>query len=262
VSLLYTAKQYVKYLLRAKNLHGVHSPFVYEFNEQVLNDKRSFYAYKEIADLRSEYSSSSKIIAIEDMGAGSHKSKSAERTVSSIVNSAARKAKYGELLFRIQNHYQYKTVVELGTSLGIGLSYLAKADTSATIHSIEGSAQISSLAQQCLGKVGIDNVRYYVGNFDIILPKVLREIAQVNCAVVDGNHRYEPTISYFNLLWPQLASHGLLIFDDIYWSKGMTQAWEHIKSTDEVFITIDLFQFGLVFKHPHITTKQHFTLRF
>jgi hypothetical protein len=34
---LYLFLQKIKYRLRAKNLHGVHSPFVYQFNEQVLN---------------------------------------------------------------------------------------------------------------------------------------------------------------------------------------------------------------------------------
>ncbi len=33
-------KEYIKYLYKAKNLHGVHSPFAYELSEKVLADKQ------------------------------------------------------------------------------------------------------------------------------------------------------------------------------------------------------------------------------
>src|SRR5690606_32159448 len=43
------ARKYLHYYLTAANGkgHGIHSPFVYDFVRNVLNDKRNFYAYKE-----------------------------------------------------------------------------------------------------------------------------------------------------------------------------------------------------------------------
>lgn len=35
----HAVKKYLSYLFKAKNLHGVHSPFAYELAEKVLNDK-------------------------------------------------------------------------------------------------------------------------------------------------------------------------------------------------------------------------------
>jgi hypothetical protein len=37
-------KEYIAYLYKAKNLHGVHSPFAYEFAEKVLSDKQAISA--------------------------------------------------------------------------------------------------------------------------------------------------------------------------------------------------------------------------
>jgi len=39
----------------------------------------------------------------------------------------------------------------------------------------------------------------------------------------------------------------MLIFDDIYWSEGMKEAWAEIKVHPQVKVTIDLFWIGLVF---------------
>jgi predicted O-methyltransferase YrrM len=259
---LYTARHYAKYLLRAKNLHGIHSPFIYEFNEKVLNDGRTFYAYQEIEALRKEYLANSSSITINDMGAGSHKGQQSQAAVNSIVSSAARHRKYGALLFRIQNFYKYSSVIELGTSLGIGLAYVAKANVAAQIHTIEGNPQISAAAQKGLQSINLGNIEFHIGNFDDVLPTLLKQIADVEFAIVDGNHRYDATLRYCDALWSKLSTTSLLVFDDIYWSEGMTKAWREIKARNGVFVTVDLFQFGLVFKHPNITTKQHYTLRF
>jgi len=44
------ALKYFQYYVKASNGkgHGVHSPFVFEFITKVMNDKRRFYAYKNI----------------------------------------------------------------------------------------------------------------------------------------------------------------------------------------------------------------------
>jgi predicted O-methyltransferase YrrM len=263
VSLLYIAKQYLKYRLWAKNLHGVHSPFVYHFNEEVLNSNKHFYAYDIIEELRTQYLGSTDSLEVLDLGAGSHTGASKHRGIAQIAKSAARQKKYGELLFRIQNEYGYKNILELGTSLGIGAAYLALANSGSTIISIEGSDNISRYAQKKLAEISVNNVRCKVGAFDDVIPQLLEEnTTQFDCVVIDGNHRYQPTVDYYHLLKPAMSSNSLMVFDDIYWSKEMTDAWQYIKAQEGIFVTVDLFQFGLVFFKEEFTAKQHFTLRY
>jgi predicted O-methyltransferase YrrM len=263
VSLLYIAKQYFKYRLRAKNLHGVHSPFVYHFNEEVLNSDKHFYAYDIIEELRTQYLGSKDSVEVLDLGAGSHTGASKHRGIAQIAKSAARQKKYGEVLFRIQNEYGYKNILELGTSLGIGAAYLALANSNSKITSIEGAENISLYAQKKLAALSIKNVHYKVGAFDDLIPQLLQEnTTQFDCVVIDGNHRYKPTVDYYHLLKPAMSANSLMVFDDIYWSKEMTDAWHYIQAQDGVFVTVDLFQFGLVFFREEFTAKQHFTLRY
>jgi hypothetical protein len=52
-----------------------------------------------------------------------------------------------------------------------------------------------------------------------------------------------------------------LIFDDIYWSEGMKQAWAEIKAHPQVTVTVDMFWIGLVyFKKGQV--KEDFKIRF
>jgi hypothetical protein len=52
-----------------------------------------------------------------------------------------------------------------------------------------------------------------------------------------------------------------MIFDDIYWSKGMKQAWDLIKQHPQVTVTIDLFWIGLVFFRDG-QKKEDFRIKF
>ncbi|HEU0137328.1 MAG TPA: class I SAM-dependent methyltransferase, partial [Flavobacterium sp.] len=63
----------------------------------------------------------------------------------------------------------------------------------------------------------------------------------------DGNHQKVATLRYFDLLLPTVTNDSVWIFDDIHWSRDMEDAWEEIKAHPKVTVTIDTFQWGIVF---------------
>lgn len=77
----------------------------------------------------------------------------------------------------------------------------------------------------------------------------------------DGNHQFEPTMAYFEQCLPYINNNTLFIFDDIYWSDEMKQAWTQIKAHPQVSVTIDLFKLGLVFFRKE-QKKENFKLYF
>lgn len=253
---------YISYFLKAKGAHGTHSPFVFSFINEVLRDKRTFYAFQEIEDLRTELLSNHSEIEIKDFGAGSLHNKSNKRKISEIAKNAGRTKKYGELLFRIANYFELNNVLELGTSLGLGTCYLAKAREKSQIISIEGCPAVHAQAEANFKSIDIHNVNTYLGNFDDILDNVLESHPKFDLIFVDGNHRKVPTLKYFNILKKYVHQNSLIIFDDIHWSKEMSEAWEEIKKDPQVKVSMDLFQFGLVFFMKEVKEKQAFTLRY
>jgi hypothetical protein len=69
-------------------------------------------------------------------------------------------------------------------------------------------------------------------------------------------------MEYFKLLLSKVNEQSILIFDDIYWSSEMEQAWDEIKKHEAVTLTIDLFNIGIVFFRKESKQKQHFTIRY
>jgi hypothetical protein len=59
---------------------------------------------------------------------------------------------------------------------------------------------------------------------------------------------------------PTITNETLWIFDDIHWSIEMEEAWEKIQQHPKVTVTIDTFQWGIVFFRKE-QPKEHFVIR-
>ncbi len=258
------ARKYFAYYLNASNGkgHGVHSPFVFDFIKFVKNDSRVYECYSSIEELRRELLQNKTLIEVEDFGAGSTILKTKQRVIYKMAQSSLKPKKFAQLLYRIVQYYKPYTLLELGTSFGITSAYLASGHASATLHTLEGSPAIAAIAQSNFTRLGLSNAQLIQGDFAQTLRPLLNDLPVVDLAFVDGNHRREPTLQYFESLLPKTNEQSILIFDDIHWSQEMEAAWEHIKAHPSVTLSIDLFFIGLVFFKKDFKEKQHYSIRF
>ena len=240
----------------------MHSPFVFDFILNVLNNKSRYNAPAQIEVVRQALLADQKTLQITDLGAGSRAGTSSKKTISKLAQQALKPRKYAQVLYRTVKHYQPQRLIELGTSLGITTAYLSAGNPKATITTIEGSPSIPVVARQNFKKLQAENIQLIEGNFDTILPSVLERIEHIDLAYVDGNHRYQPTLNYFHQLLTRSHHRTILIFDDIHWSAEMEKAWAEIKTHPSVQYTIDIFFLGFVFFRLEFKVKQHFTIRF
>jgi predicted O-methyltransferase YrrM len=198
---------------------------------------------------------------IADLGAGSAYQTSKTRSIASIARNAAKPAKLGQLLYRIARYYSPATMLELGTSLGLSTAYLAAGAPQARLWTIEGAPAIADKARSNLVSLNA-KANILTGNFDDLLPDLLKKIPPVELAFIDGNHRCEPTLRYFDAIFRHAAPASTLIFDDIHWSAEMETAWNTIRNDSRVYLTIDLFFIGFVFRREEFKIKQDFIIRF
>ena len=252
---------YLRYWLASRNEHSLHSPFLYDLYTRTIHagDRRKG-DFAPIQALRRELCNSRQLIHVTDFGTGSDQY---ARSVGSIARHSLKSDKFGRLLFRLVQRFGAKTVLDLGTSLGITTAYLAMATKAngGQVITFEGCPQTAAVAGETLGRLTGGNVQQIIGNLDKTLAPVLANLGKIDLIFFDANHRYEPTIQYFTQCLNHIHNDSVFIFDDIHWSPEMEQAWATIKTHPSVTVTVDLFQIGLVFFRRE-QPKQDFILRF
>lgn len=252
-------KEYIKFQLTAKHHkgHGVHSPFVFSFIEDILNEKNPYYAYKKIESIRRNLLSDNSTIYVNDHGTG----KSKERQISDIAKGSLKGEKEAQMLFRFACYMQPKNILELGTCLGTTTLYLSSAASSANIYTVEGCPNIAKIAAQNFKNYGAKNIHSIVGNIDKKLPNILSKVESLDMVFFDANHTKKATLNYFYQCLEKINKNSVFIFDDIYWSGEMTEAWEEIHNNPAVTYSIDLFSMGIVFFNKE-WKKEHFKIKF
>ncbi|MBX3163142.1 MAG: class I SAM-dependent methyltransferase [Bacteroidetes bacterium] len=255
---IHQAKQFIKHFFSAKRKgHGVHSPFAYQLCEEVFYNENAFYDFETLSFVREDLLNDKTVLRIEDFGAGSKAFKSNQRKVKDIAAKAISTQKQSEIFYKLINFLKAKHCLELGTSLGLNTLYFAKAAKHGSVTSIEGSKSLFDVANALAKKQKAENINFICGKFDEVLPKILNEIPALDVLYIDGNHAYEATLNYFKMALQKKHNNSVFIFDDIYWSAGMTKAWEEIKHHASVTLSIDMFYFGLIFFREEVKEKRH-----
>lgn len=256
-----TGLRYLKYLRKGKSKYFIHSPFVFEFVDEVLFNDHKFYAYEEVEARRELLLNSDQSIKVTDFGAGSKINNDKIKPVSVIAKNAAKPKKYGQLLHRITSYYRPELMLELGTSLGITSMYEASGNQSGQLITLEGCPETAHVAKSIFKSYPLNNIEIIIGDFAKTLDSTLASLDKIDYAFFDGNHQKEPTLEYFKKCLEKAHESTLFIFDDIHWSDEMEEAWETIKKHPKVTVTIDLFFIGLVFFKTD-QAKEDFIIRY
>jgi len=244
------AKEYLLHRFKAKTRHGVHSPFVYRLIDKVIYDFEPKKVYTQVESLRKQLLTDERLITITDLGAGSLVNNNRQKKIGELAKNALKPPKLAQLLYRLAADLQPSNIIELGTCLGTTSIYLQNANPVAKVYTLEGCPETAAVAKETFAKAGVQDIELITGNFDNTLPDVINKLKKLDFVFVDGNHQKEATLKYFEWCLPKVHENSLLIFDDIYWSEGMKEAWNKIKAHPQVTVTIDLFWIGLVFFKP------------
>ncbi len=252
---------YLSHWLHEVNSHSLQSPFIYNLYTKFIQKDFNKYAFKDIEKIRKKLLKENYLVTPANFGAASlvHYN-SLQTKVSIIAKKGLSSPKVSRLLARLIEFNDSKNIIELGTSFGLNTLYLAQTESTSVV-TFEGSEDIANLALTNFQHHTKNNIELILGNIDKTLPEFLDARISIDFAYIDANHRYKPTICYFEAIIKRMHKNSIVVLDDIYWSKEMTQAWEEIKAHPRVTHSIDLYSVGIVFFRPDLI-KTNYRLMF
>ena len=160
------------------------------------------------------------------------------------VAETGKKQTWGTTLYLIARGFESSIGLELGACAGISAIYLSSAPSMKKLITVEGSESLAEIAQESLKLCG--NVKVLNSLFDEALDSELPSLEEkIDLAYIDGHHEKIATIHYFNRLIPYLEPGSIVIFDDIYWSQDMHEAWIILSKRTEFAHAMDLGAIGV-----------------
>jgi predicted O-methyltransferase YrrM len=255
----YKAISYFIFLLKSTNKHGIHSPFIFDIIVNSLNKKTLINDYNQHLKYRKKLLSNKNSIDVTDFGAGSKIFKNNLRPINKIAKYAGLSKKRANLLINLANYFKPKNILEFGTSVGLATSAMHLGNPKAKIITLEGCPNTMNVAKNQFKKFAFDSIKTITGEFDSSL-NALHLKSTLDFVYFDGNHQKEATLKYFEFCLQHINNNSVFVFDDIHWSKNMEEAWKEIKKHPKVKVTVDTYQWGIVFFRKE-QVKEHFIIR-
>lgn len=250
---------YIRFLFNSTNHHGIHSPFVFDLITKCFYKKNNTFENAAFKSYKRSLLNNHNVIEVTDFGAGSKIFKSNTREVSRVAKHAGIQTKRANLLIKITSYFKPNTILEFGTSLGMGTAALHIGNPNSKISTLEGCENTAGIAIKQFEKFSFKNIDVYTGEFTKTL-STLKFENSLDMVYFDGNHQKEATLKYFNHCLNFINNDSFFIFDDIHWSKEMESAWQEIKLHPKVKVSIDTYQWGIVFFRKE-QEKEHFIIR-
>lgn len=218
---------YLKYLLTRKSEYKIHSPFVFDFMTKVVNDKGSNADYDSIMRI--------------------------SRLLDGKKHSNYRRRKMSRLLYRMVRYFEPESVVSFGAMSAMNTTALALGNLQTRVYLEESTDFLEGM-----NSMGIINV-------NLIQPTEFdsEKFKQLNTGfVLFSQDAFEDTTwDYLVDCLSHKTSESVFIFEGIHHNRDMEDAWETIQENDDVSLTIDLYEIGLVFFKLGFE-KQHFVLKY
>jgi predicted O-methyltransferase YrrM len=245
---------FIRFYVKAVTKYQLHSPFVFELAETVLDNKKWYYAFREVEVIRRQMLRSKKRIQIQDSITGQN----CEVEIGKLADRSAGAVCQGRMLFRLANWLNPTTMLELAVSADVGPLYLASGASESNFVCLEENSDLAQLAQVNLAQLRLKH-RAVVqdGLSEIHLQNAMNELKSLDLVFFHGERCKKSAVAYFEQCLPHAQAGTVFVFDNVHGSPEMQRNWDSIQQHPRVTLCVDFFELSLAFINPDFKEKQH-----
>lgn len=211
--------KFLSWYQASKTVFSVHSPRLFDFCNDVVDDDRHYYAFDRI-----EF--------VCDILCKANKIRHYQPSI-------------GRSLFRIVLWWQPARIVSIGSDQDAYTAYLASAKTNCPVHILDFKEQNRDVARDIWKKVGLPNIR----DQHILKEKTFSEMPELGdektMVVIQHGMSEDQIIHELDALRLRLKQPFMVIFMDIRRSKATYKAWQNGFGRDKTGAWIDLYHMGI-----------------
>ena len=247
------------FIIKSKNEHGVHSPFVFDLITSCFYKKNGKNDLTIFSDYKKQLSKNTLLLEILSFNFMSrlllsHKSKRSRFFKNSEISN-----KRARLLIHLIQYLKPKNILEIGTGFGINTVVLSSAQRNSKITTLEENEQVVKAIKEMFEKNTVKNVKFLTGNFDITLPRVFNNNTY-DFIHFKGSCANKIILKHFESSLLSIDNNSVFLFENIHSNKESEKVWNYIKKHKKVTVTIDTFFWGFVFFRKE-QEKEHFIIR-
>lgn len=144
-----------------------------------------------------------------------------------------------------------RTVVELGTGMGISACYLAAglelapAGEDRRLVTLD-ARDLAERTRDLFGHAGLEPPECVTGRLPEALPPLLARTGALDLVFVDAAKGRAAMRETVDALVPHMSERGVIAVDDVRWNLEMRREWMALRSEDRWALTADLWRVGLL----------------
>ncbi|MCS7018787.1 MAG: hypothetical protein RMJ87_12415 [Cytophagales bacterium] len=246
---------YLRYLLSAKTLHHIHSPFVYRLHSQIVLPRKQYYDFELLRQFFRPLTIDK--TTISNLGAVEVSKFFFRPTVSAIIQNFEPSQRVAELLYKLVDFLHPQTILVAGCNAGVAIHYLAKGWHKSKLVGIEPCQPLAQLTEKTAS--AFSQVQILHADWQEGIQTAAQFSPVLDLIWLNTRHAESMYFVWKNCL-PILHHQGAAVFHLRCRTSAMEQMWQQIIAEERVRFSIDLWEVGMVFidnRQP----KQHFVLR-
>lgn len=238
--------QFYRKLFHRKG-HGIHSPFVFELVTNVIEQPYPYYGYRDIDLIRLHLRLHDQAITWQGK----------QSSIRRYLHKQAISQKEGELLFRLTNHYKSRSILAVGSSMGLTPLYLTGYAGDLKCIVLESETDVATIASRNIEKKTNSPLRVIQGDYQTTLQEALQQFEQIDCIYLCKELRVEELDNIYHECSPFFHEESILIISGIHSSSAKKNYWEQLCNDPKITVSVDLYKLGLIFFQPKLHKRMY-----